>query len=439
MSLHEETARRPIAARSSAWAIDAQRLAGALGRDAECDFGASVLFAAIGGLLIFFVDHWLAWLLAAACVQLRLVCNLLDGMVAIEGGKKSSVGAIYNEFPDRIADTLFLVPLGYAAGVPWLGWACALLAALTAYVRVFGGSLGLAQDFSGVMAKQRRMAALTAGLVVQAILSFFSADLWPLLVTAAIIAAGSLVDLHHPHRRHRQEASAGAAMNAAAAKTEATALFRRFLITLVRIAVGARSEWLGCTPKPTRRIYFANHGSHVDTVAVMAALPWQVRRRTHPVAARDYWGKTKLHRFIAETVVCAVLIDRNPEPGSNPLAAGRAPARTRPVDPDLPGRHARGRRRRGRRVSQRHFSARPAFPDIELVPVYLDNLRRILPKGSMLPVPITCTARFGAPLRLEPGEDKGRIPATRPRGRARARRGAPRLRTPPIANPAVRP
>ena len=62
-----------------------------------------------------------------------------------------------------------------------------------AYVRVFGGSLGLAQDFSGVMAKQRRMAALTAGLVVQAILSFFSAALWPLLITAAVIAAGSLV------------------------------------------------------------------------------------------------------------------------------------------------------------------------------------------------------------------------------------------------------
>ena len=135
------------------------------------------------GVAEFLGTYWLAWLLAAVCVQLRLVCNLLDGMVAIEGGKKSSVGAIYNEFPDRIADTLFLVPLGYAAAMPWLGWFGALLAALTAYVRVFGGSLGLAQDFSGVMAKQRRMAALTAGLVVQAILSFFSAALWPLLVT----------------------------------------------------------------------------------------------------------------------------------------------------------------------------------------------------------------------------------------------------------------
>ena len=193
MSLHEETARRPIAARSSAWAIKLAAWLAQSGVTPNAISVTSVLFAAVGGLLICFVDHWLAWLAAAVCVQLRLVCNLLDGMVAIEGGRKSSVGAVYNEFPDRIADTLFLAPLGYAAGLPWLGWACALLAALTAYVRVFGGSLGLAQDFSGVMAKQRRMAALTIGLVAQAALSFFSAASWPLLVTAAIIAAGSLV------------------------------------------------------------------------------------------------------------------------------------------------------------------------------------------------------------------------------------------------------
>ena len=126
-------------------------------------------------------------------MQLRLVCNLLDGMVAIEGGRRTSVGVIYNEFPDRIADTLLLVPLGYAAGAPWLGWSCALLAALTAYVRVFGGAVGLAQDFGGVMAKQRRMAALTLGLVVQAAGSLVSAGMWPLLATAAIIAVGSLI------------------------------------------------------------------------------------------------------------------------------------------------------------------------------------------------------------------------------------------------------
>jgi phosphatidylglycerophosphate synthase len=183
MTVDGENARRPIAARSSAWAV---ALSGRL-----ADWGVSpntisilsVLFAALGGTVIYFAESWLA----------RLICNLLDGMVAIEGGRKTKSGAIYNEFPDRVADTLFLVPLGYACGMPWLGWACALLAALTAYVRVFGGALGLVQDFGGVMAKQRRMAALTIGLVVQAVAAFFVDVCWPLLATATIIAIGSLV------------------------------------------------------------------------------------------------------------------------------------------------------------------------------------------------------------------------------------------------------
>ena len=229
-------------------------------------------------------------------------------------------------------------------------------------------------------------------------------------------------------------------MNVAAAKTEATALFRRFLITLVRIAVGARSEWLGCTPKPTRRIYFANHGSHVDTIAVMAALPWQVRRRTHPVAARDYWGKTKVHRFIAETIVRAVLIDRKPESGSNPLE---------PVERLLERGQSilivpEGTRAEGDEVAEVRsgiFRLAQRFPGIELVPVYLDNLRRILPKGSMLPVPITCTARFGAPLRLEPGEEKAAF-LQRARAAVLALDVVRPVPAPPVnpdASPAVRP
>ena len=132
-------------------------------------------------------------ILCAVGIQLRLLCNLFDGMVAIEGGKKSDIGSLYNEFPDRVADSLLLVAAGYAAGFDWLGWLSALLAALTAYVRVFGGSVGLPQDFSGIMAKQRRMAVLTAGLVVQAIAAVFAASLWPLIAACAIVAIGSLV------------------------------------------------------------------------------------------------------------------------------------------------------------------------------------------------------------------------------------------------------
>lgn len=186
-------ARRPIAARSSAWAIALSGRLARAGITPNSISVVSVLFAAVGGLLIFYVANPLGWLLGAACVQARLICNLLDGMVAIEGGMKSKTGAIYNEFPDRVADTFFLLPLGYAAGQPWLGWAAALLAALTAYIRVFGGSVGLAPDFSGIMAKQRRMAALTAGLVAQSIEWSASPTHWSLLVTAVVIAAGSLV------------------------------------------------------------------------------------------------------------------------------------------------------------------------------------------------------------------------------------------------------
>ncbi|WP_375338333.1 CDP-alcohol phosphatidyltransferase family protein [Chelatococcus sambhunathii] len=188
-----EPARRPIASRDAGWAkAFAARLAASSVTPNQIS-GVSVLFAAAGCALIGLVQNPAGWLGAALCVQLRLVCNLLDGMVAIEGGKKSSVGALWNEFPDRVADTLLLVPVGYAAGLGWAGWAAALLAALTAYVRVFGGSLGLAQDFSGIMAKQRRMALLTAALVAQAIEWTFSQTRWSLLVAILLIAAGSAV------------------------------------------------------------------------------------------------------------------------------------------------------------------------------------------------------------------------------------------------------
>lgn len=185
--------RRPIASRSSGWAIALSRRLAAGQVTPNQISAVSVLFAAIAAAALALSNHPLAYIAAAACVQLRLVCNLLDGMVAIEGGKKSAVGALYNEFPDRIADTLFLVAAGYSAGWPSAGWLAALLAALTAYVRVFGGSLGLPQDFGGVMAKQHRMALLTAALVLQAVVWFFSPSLLALQAALVIIAAGSAV------------------------------------------------------------------------------------------------------------------------------------------------------------------------------------------------------------------------------------------------------
>jgi phosphatidylglycerophosphate synthase len=182
--------RRPLASRDTAWA---RRIASALARSSVTPnqiSTISIAFAALGAWAL--VDgRPLPLLGAAACVQLRLLCNLIDGMVAIEGGKQSSTGALYNEFPDRIADSLFLVALGYACGVPWLGWLAALLAALTAYVRATGGALGLKQDFRGPMAKPQRMAVLTAACLIGAAELQWNGTRWALLAAAAVIAAGS--------------------------------------------------------------------------------------------------------------------------------------------------------------------------------------------------------------------------------------------------------
>lgn len=180
--------RRPIAARSSRVA---QRLAAFLARSritpnqiSVASVGAALLGA--GGLLQGGIS---GSLVAVLGIQLRLLCNLLDGMVAVEGGKQSAMGALYNEFPDRVADSVLLVALGYAAQMAWLGWLGALLAALTAYIRVFGGALGQPQDFRGPMAKQHRMALLSVACLGGAVLPPVAQ---PLLQSAAmLIAVGS--------------------------------------------------------------------------------------------------------------------------------------------------------------------------------------------------------------------------------------------------------
>lgn len=185
--------RRPIAARSTGWA---KALSAALARSSVTPNQISVLsilFAAAGAAALQYWPGIPGLIACAACVQLRLVCNLLDGMVAMEGGKQTPTGALYNEYPDRIADSLLIVALGYASGLPWLGWLGALLAALTAYVRLSGASLGLAQDFRGPLAKQHRMAVLTVACVLAIVERSTIHTHWVLPSASAIIAAGSLL------------------------------------------------------------------------------------------------------------------------------------------------------------------------------------------------------------------------------------------------------
>lgn len=185
--------RRPLTSRSTAWA---RFLTGALiraGISPNAISLISVVFAVAGAALLIKMPTAAGLVGVALCAQLRLLCNLLDGMVAIDGNRHSPVGALYNEVPDRVADSLFIVALGYAIGMSWLGWAGALAAALTAYVRVLGGSLGLSQDFRGPMAKPQRMAVLTAACVLGAIELSMWGSQWALIVAAWLIAVGSFV------------------------------------------------------------------------------------------------------------------------------------------------------------------------------------------------------------------------------------------------------
>jgi len=177
------------------------------------------------------------------------------------------------------------------------------------------------------------------------------------------------------------------------------------LVIIVKLLVGAYARWIGCAPSPKQRIYFANHSSHVDTIALWAALPIRLRYCTHPVAARDYWGKG-VKKYIATKALRAVLIDRAREDRSaNPLAPlievlrlGESliifPEGTRGRDP-LPTTFKSGL-----------YHLAEQFPSVELVPVYLENLHRSMPKGAILPIPLTCTVRFGTPIQIAPNEDK---------------------------------
>jgi len=175
---------------------------------------------------------------------------------------------------------------------------------------------------------------------------------------------------------------------------------------LTRVLTGVRARWQGCAPVAEQRVYFANHTSNLDFVLLWASLPGEMRRKTRPVAARDYWEGGGIKQWLAGSVFRAVLIERrivtresNPlVPMLNALTGGESliifPEGTRnpdgEVNPFKPGL----------------FHIAKAKPEIALIPVFIENLNRVLPKGEVLPVPMLCTVSFGEPLRLAAGEAK---------------------------------
>ena len=169
------------------------------------------------------------------------------------------------------------------------------------------------------------------------------------------------------------------------------------LVGFVKLLVGAYARWIGSTPTPAQRIYFANHTSHIDTLAIWSALPRSLRRVTRPVAALDYWGRG-VRRYIATHALGAVLIDRaRQDPNADPLDPLRTALRGGDSLIIFP-EGTRGASATPAPFRQGIFKLASEFPAVELIPVYLDNLHRSLPKGAHLPVPMVCTVRFGAPL-----------------------------------------
>jgi len=178
------------------------------------------------------------------------------------------------------------------------------------------------------------------------------------------------------------------------------------IVTLVRLISGANVRWIGCAPDVRQRVYFANHTSHLDAIVLWASLPAEVRSLTRPVAARDYWVKGKVRPYLAMRVFNAVLIEREKiSPHDNPVdhlveALGQRhsliifPEGTRSLTGEI-----------GAFKSGLYHLARKR-PDVEFIPVLIDNLNRILPKGEFLPVPLLSSVSLGAPLHLDAGEAK---------------------------------
>ncbi|MBV2133225.1 1-acyl-sn-glycerol-3-phosphate acyltransferase [Pseudomonas sp. MAP12] len=182
-------------------------------------------------------------------------------------------------------------------------------------------------------------------------------------------------------------------------------LLARLIIGFARLLTGARSLWRGCAPDKKQRIYFANHSSHADFVLLWSSLPPALRPRTRPVAGADYWQRDAVRRFLIHQVFHGVLVDRERSSAANPL---------QPLLDALHGGDSLILFPEGTRnladgllpFKSGIYRLAQACPQVELVPVWIANLNRVMPKGRVLPLPLLCTVSFGTPLTLDAGESK---------------------------------
>jgi 1-acyl-sn-glycerol-3-phosphate acyltransferase len=174
---------------------------------------------------------------------------------------------------------------------------------------------------------------------------------------------------------------------------------------VARLITGAQGHWMGCPPSADQRIYFANHQSHLDWVLIWAALPSELRRKTRPIAARDYWTASRFRHWLTREVFNAVYVVRQRSDDQDPLeplAEALQQGDSLVIFPE----GTRSNKGEPQAFKSGLYHLAEQFPDVQLVPAWIDNVQRVMPKGEVVPVPILCTVTFGAPLRLGPGEEK---------------------------------
>jgi 1-acyl-sn-glycerol-3-phosphate acyltransferase len=177
------------------------------------------------------------------------------------------------------------------------------------------------------------------------------------------------------------------------------------LATVARLITGAQGHWHGSPPKAEQRIYFANHQSHFDWVLIWAALPRDLRQTTRPIAARDYWTSTPLKHWITREIFNAVYVSRQRTDDEDPLEPLMEALRNGDSLVIFP-EGTRGNKGDPAPFKAGLYHLAEAFPEVQLIPAWIDNVQRVMPKGEVVPVPILCSVTFGAPLLLAPGEDK---------------------------------
>lgn len=177
------------------------------------------------------------------------------------------------------------------------------------------------------------------------------------------------------------------------------------LLTFVRLLTGAQARWYGCPPKAEQRIYFANHQSHADIVMIWAALPPELRSITRPIAALDYWTRTPLRQWLTTAVFHAIYVDRERKGEEDPLAPLVEALQSGDSIIIFP-EGTRGHAEEPQPFKSGLYHLAERFPNVVLVPCWIDNVQRVMPKGEVVPVPILCSVTFGAPIRLEPGEQR---------------------------------